>query len=181
MIRSSIAIVLLAFGLSGCVSPNTTALFVTKTSLGLDVDMTPATASIAYDRKEGYLGPRYENGAVPPVIASVSTNGNLLGRDVKQYYATGNAANLLAGHPVTAGNRVSGERMIGPSAPMFFGTETTVGIKIGFTTQVPDSFTFGYKRKEYSLIPLGSNGPANAATTEHFYPSVIGVFGLRPI
>lgn len=168
-----------ALQLAGCAAPDSTALFVTKTSLSLfDVDGTPASVTIAYDRKEGYLGPRYENGAVPPVIAKIESNGNLWGRELRQYYATGNAAMTLAGRTVTAGNAVAADKMIGRSKPMFFGTETTLGIKIGFTTQVPDSFTFGYKRKEYSLIPLGSNAAAqpNEDLREHYYPSVIGVF-----
>ena len=44
--------------LTGCASRLDTVVFVTKTSLGVDVEQTPPTASIAYDRVEGYFGPR---------------------------------------------------------------------------------------------------------------------------
>jgi hypothetical protein len=50
---------------------------------------------------------------------------------------------------------------------MFFGTTTTTGLKVGFTANVPDSFHFGFKRKEFSLIPLGKDGD------KEVYPSVM--------
>ena len=90
---------LLALPLTACASGQNTVVFVTKTSLGVDVEQTPPTASIACDRVEGYFGPRYDTGAVPPVVASFITNGELLGRDVKQVCATGDA-NTSAALPV---------------------------------------------------------------------------------
>ena len=89
--RASI-VLSLAIALAGCASRPDTVVFVTKSSLGLDVEQTPPSASIAYDRVEGYFGPRYESGAVPPVVAVFMTNGQLLDRRVKQLYATGDAA-----------------------------------------------------------------------------------------
>jgi hypothetical protein len=155
--------------LSGCALPSEHVLFVTKSSLGLDIDATPASASIAYDRTEGYLGPRFENGSAPPVVAKISSNGAIFfGRDVRQYYATGTAANLLSGD---SQNRTSDPELRGEPRPMFFGTTTTLGIKLGFTANVPDSFIFGYRRKEASLIPTGMR-----ADQTRTYPSVIGVF-----
>ena len=51
---------------------------------------------------------------------------------------------------------------------VFFGTATTVGLKVGFDeTGAPDSVLFGYKRKELSVIPLGSDG------NKLVYPSVL--------
>ncbi len=39
---------------------------------------------------------------------------------------------------------------------MFSGTSTTLGIKLGFAAAgAPESITFGYKRKEVSIIPIG--------------------------
>ena len=162
--------------LYGCASPGEHVLFVTKTSLGIDLDGAPASASIAYDRTEGYLGPRFENGAVPPVVAKISSNGQILGRDIKQYYATGTAANKLTGNDLKA----SKPGLEGDAKPMFFGTSTTLGIKIGFTTTVPDSFVLGYRRKELSLIPIGTTivlaEDGKTEIKQRSYPSVIGVF-----
>jgi hypothetical protein len=138
--------------LTACASGPGTVVFVTKTSLGVDVEQTPPAASIAYDRVEGYFGPRYDSGAVPPVVASFTTNGKLLGRDVKQVYATGDAARLLANPaaPVTADPLLTGDLK-----PMFFGTSTTLGLKVGYESGGSTStFTLGYKRKELSVIPV---------------------------
>ena len=40
---------------------------------------------------------------------------------------------------------------------MFFGTTTTTGLKIGFYNLIPNSFLMGFKRMEFSLIPLGKS------------------------
>lgn len=152
---------LFALLLTACASGPNTVVFVTKTSLGVDVEQTPPTASIAYDRVEGYFGPRYDSGAVPPVVASFTTNGQLLGRDVKQVYATGDAARLLANPsaPIAADPALTGD-----VKPMFFGTSTTLGVKIGYEAGGSTStFTLGYKRKELSVIPV----------TQGIFPSVL--------
>ena len=170
--KSGVCALLAAAALAGCASPMDHVIFVTKTSLSLvDVDGTPPSISFAYDRVEGYLGPRFENGSVPPVIAKISSNGNLLGRDVKQYYATGTAANRLAGDNTT---KASGTELEGTKAPMFFGTATTLGIKFGFSAATPPDFIFGYRRKELSVIPIGTT--SESGKEKHHYPSVIGVF-----
>ncbi len=169
-----LALLAAAATLEGCTSLKENVVFVTKTSLGIDFDGTPPAASIAYDRTEGYFGPRYENGAVPPVVAKISSDGGIFDRNVKQYYATGTASNLLTGSSA----KTSATSLKGDAKPMFFGTSTTLGIKIGFTTTLPDSFTFGYRRKEASLIPLGHITDSSSGTpvVKHAYPSVIGVF-----
>jgi hypothetical protein len=135
-----------------CCSPDR-ALFVTKTSLSIiDADAKPPGLSIAYDRVEGYLGPSYENGAVPPVFASVKSDGKVFNPRIKQKYATGNAAVIVAGgEPQVETMPLSGKKRV-----MFFGTSTTTGIKIGFTQNLPDSFLFGFRRKEISYIPIES-------------------------
>ena len=152
---------LLALLLGACASGPNTVVFVTKTSLGVDVEQTPPSASIAYDRVEGYFGSRFDSGAVPPVVASFTTNGQLLGRDVKQVYATGDAARLLANPSA----QVAAEpALTGEVKPMFFGTSTTLGVKIGFEAGGSTStFTLGYKRKELSIIPV----------TQGVFPSVL--------
>ncbi|MBS0476238.1 MAG: hypothetical protein JSR28_13980 [Proteobacteria bacterium] len=152
---------LMALMLTGCASGPNTVVFVTKTSLGVDVEQTPPTASIAYDRVEGYFGPRYDTSAVPPVLAIFTTNGQLLGREVKQIYATGNAAQLLAN---TSAQVPTDPALTGDIKPMFFGTSTTVGVKIGYEAGGSTStFTVGYKRKELSVIPV----------TDGAFPSVL--------
>lgn len=152
-------------GFTGCVSKNS-VLFVTKTSLGVDFDGKPPNLSVAYDRVEGYLGPRYENGAVPPVLGRVQTDGGIFSAKVKQIYATGNAALTIAKKQlVSEPADLEGEKKL-----MFFGTSTTTGLKVGFTGQIPDSFLFGFKRKEFSYIPVGSKD------NKDYYPSVLAAF-----
>lgn len=152
---------LMAMLLTGCASGPNTVVFVTKTSLGIDVEQTPPTVSIAYDRVEGYFGPRYDTSAVPPVLAVFTTNGQLLGREVKQIYATGNAAQLLAD---PSAHIPADPALTGNTKPMFFGTSSTVGVKIGYEAGGSTStFTFGYKRKELSVIPV----------TDGAFPSVL--------
>ncbi len=148
--------------LSACVTKN--VLFVTKTSLGIDLDAKPANANIAYDRIEGYIGPRYENGAIPPVLASINSDGKIFKPTIRQVYATGDAAHNI----VTKKNSTNAAKpLTGNKKPMFFGTTTTTGFKVGFTSKIPDSILFGYKRKEFSFIPLGRENNADV------YPSVL--------
>src|SRR5437870_361069 len=82
--------------LTGCVGFNT-ALFMTKSNVGLDLDMKPPTAEINISRKEGVVEPSFEGGHTPPVMASFSTK---VGHDkidsfflgVNQTFAGGDAA-----------------------------------------------------------------------------------------
>ena len=160
--------------LAACSDPNT-VLFVTNSSLGINFDSKPPTANIAYDRTEGFIGPRYPNGGTPPAVASIETGGSIFDPKVRQTYATGSAA-VKASKGTTAPdgpNEMTGE----PSQKklMFFGTETTLGLKVGFGTGgAPDSLLFGYRRKEASVIPLAEQ-PKQAGTTEvkSVYPSVL--------
>jgi hypothetical protein len=157
--------------LAGCATTDS-VLFVTKTSLGIDFDSKPATASIAYDRIEGYVAPRYDNGEIPPVVASVKSDSAIFTPNIRQVYATGDAAviavsaeprkTLAALDPKVFSDTTDKEKgyvqkkLKGEKKLMFFGTTTTTGLKVGFTTNVPDSLVFGFKRKEYSFIPLGT-------------------------
>lgn len=157
--------------LAGCAGADS-VLFITKTSLGVDLDTKPASLSVAYDRKEGYLGPRYDNGAVPPVTASIKSDGGIFTGKVKQVYATGNAALILATDNPDGAN-VSETNLSGEKKLMFFGTDTTTGLKVGFTGQYPDSFVFGYKRKEFSYIPVGTTVAQGTKGAVDTYPSVL--------
>lgn len=151
----------------GCAGVNS-VLFVTTTSLGIDFDSKPPTASIGYARVEGYLGPRYDNGAVPPVIARIRTDGGIFTPRVRQIYATGAAAALVTDKNSSAKGPTE---LTGGKRLMLFGTTTTTGVKITFDSQYPDSFHFGFKRKEFSLIPLGEAAAGNKAVD--IYPSVL--------
>ena len=176
-------IILVALGctaLSACAPDH--VMFVTDTSLGINVETKPTpTASVAFDRTEGYIAPSYANGALPPVVASLHIDGqSLLSPYVKQVYATGPAAVIVSGGP--------GPSQIGSGGPSqstptltdarnrwaFVGTSTSVGVKISFDTTtstppppIPESFLFGYRRKEISILPVGSQNGVDS------YPSVI--------
>jgi hypothetical protein len=141
--------------LTGCGGDH--VLFVTDTSIGINVDSKPTTVSIAYDRIEGFVGPRYDSGAIPPVVGTLQTGGSVFNPRIRQFYATGKAA-LTA-----TGSKDSPNLSTGTKKQAFFGTSTTLGVKAGFDSQspVPDSFVFGYKRKEFSLIPVGQTTAAD--------------------
>lgn len=54
--------------------------------------------------------------------------------------------------------------------PVFFGTDTILGIKIawsGMTGQFPDSAKFGYNRKELALVPISYEKDTTATTPIH--------------
>jgi len=168
----------IAASVAGCADPNT-VLFVTNTSLGINFDSKPPTANIAYDRTEGFVGPRFANGAAPPAVASIETGGNIFGPKVRQVYATGHAAVRATKGPESAEGPTALESDDNNKKKlMFFGTETTVGIKVGFgTNTLPDSLLFGYRRKEASVIPLGEikeNGKTTAV-----YPSVLASIDMN--
>ena len=172
-------VIALAVTLAGCAKDQ--ALFVTKTSLSiLEADTKPAGISIAYDRVEGYLGPAAENGEAPPVLGYFGSDGGIFTPKVKQVYATGNAARLMTGGKV----KCTPQKIANEERIMFFGTSTTSGLKIGFTPDapLPDSFVFGWRRKEFSLVPLsvaaedGECSEANAGKVlkgQKFYPATL--------
>ena len=183
-----------ALVLFGCASPQETATFVTKTSFSLvDVDSTPASVSIAYDRIEGYVGPRFVDGSVFPVASVLETRGTGFDRAIKQVYATGEAARIVTamdppagGSGAIAASAAAASAAIGGAAlppagaasaagggsatdnkVMFFGTGTVVGLKIGFLdgTPLPSSFVLGYKRKELSVIPVDKDRQPSVIAT----------------
>lgn len=157
------AIVVLALMLGACASPRENAIFVTKTSLSvMDMESMPVSVTVAFDRTEGYVGPRFNDGRVYPVVGYLEATGEGLSRDVKQTYATGCAAKMLTKQQAPSAPDCP---PITPSATqekqpvMFFATSTTLGLKIALqaASVVPESFTFGYKRKEASIIPVDEN------------------------
>jgi hypothetical protein len=165
--------------LAGCATDR--VIFVTKTSIGIDADTTPPTVSIAYDRTDGYFGPRYDSGAVPPVVSSIKTDLAIFAPKIRQVYATGNAAMLVLTDPPP--QEVEKLELTGKKKTMFFGTSTTVGLKLGFDASgVPESILLGYKRKEISVIPLGTKTKKNGNGEDveiDTYPSVIASIDMR--
>jgi len=157
--------------LTGCTTTNE-VLFVTKTSLGIDFDAKPATASIGYDRIEGYIAPRYANGEIPPVVASIKSDGGIFNPRISQVYATGDAAVIAVSADQSKNEKKPEKKLQGDKELMFFGTNTSTGLKVGFTSYVPDSFVFGFKRKEYSFIPLGKAVDKGGKDYD-VYPSVL--------
>lgn len=169
---------------SGCASPKESVTFVTKTSLSLvDADAAPAGISVAFDRVEGYLGPRYADGTVFPVASAVESRGKGFNREIRQIYATGEAARIVTTPKTTTtiaapaaatavvatpSGRTGAASSAADNKVLFFGTGTTVGLKLGFAagTPVPESLTLGYKRKEMSVIPVDPGRE----------PSVLGTF-----
>lgn len=158
--------------LAGCATPDY-VLFVTKTSIGIDFDSKPASASIAYDRIEGYIAPSYDSGEIPAVVASVKSDGGIFNPQIRQIYATGDAAEIVVGARTYPDKTKDKEvpKLQGNKKLMFFGTTTTTGLKVGFSTNLPDSLIFGFKRKEFSFIPLGTVG--TGAEAYDVYPSVL--------
>jgi hypothetical protein len=172
--RSFIApVVVLGLLLSACAGPQDTVVFATRTSLGVDVENVPPSASFGYGRDEGYFGHRFADGNVPPVAGSFSTKGGIFDRKVQQVYATGPAALIVTNQ---ANSSTSTERSYsGEHKPMFFATSTTLGFKVMFG-EAMNSMTLGYKRKEASIIPLVVSSTAAGAGTVTF-PSVIASVG----
>jgi hypothetical protein len=157
--------------LAGGCAQSDRVLFVTSSSLGINVDSKPAAASLAYDRTEGFIGPRYDNGGMPEVVAMIDSDGGLFEPEVRQIYATGAAATTAVGGNASGPTTLTGGRKMA-----FFGTSTTTGFKIGFgeAAPIPDSFLFGFRRKEVSLIPLATTGTGNAQSD--VYASVLGSY-----
>ena len=164
--KHRIAILALVVLLCGCATQN--AVFVTKTSLSvLDLDTTPPGASLAFDRVEGYIGPRFDDGTVYPVTGSLRTSGEGMQREIHQLFAGGKAALLvLRDKEVSLAPKPCTDELRNP--PLLFVTGTTLGIKLGFAegTPLPNSFVLGYRRKEAAFVPV----------SKECQPSVLATF-----
>jgi hypothetical protein len=164
LLRNTIALGTLAL-LAGCSTQRDHVIFVTKTTLGVDVATQPSGATIGYERFEGYVGPRFDNGGVPPVVASFRSNGELLFREVRQVYATGAAAEKVTGADAKAD---APDPSSNDPRRMHFVTGTSVGLRLGFGSTATTEFGFGYKRREMSVIPVASA----ASSAKPQFPSV---------
>jgi hypothetical protein len=90
---------------------------------------------------------------------------------IRQLYATGDAANLVtmpnepkpcsgssSASPTNALDMCAEQtaNLTGERRALVFSTATNIGLKVGFTGQVPSSIKFGFDRGELSIIPLHS-------------------------
>lgn len=155
-------------------------LFVTTTQIGIDVDTKSQGAVIGYGRYEGLIGPVYESGAAPPVVAGLKSNLQVFNPNIHQIYATGEAARIITG--MSKGGNGTTKKMVGEKYVMYFGTGTNIGLKASFSGKAP-AFNLGYKRHEYSMIPIGSTTktkplPDGSVVKEDTYASVIATLDL---
>lgn len=158
--------------LAGCTNPDS-VLFVTNSSVGIDVGQAPPVASIAYDYTAAFIGPRENTGATPPVVGSVQTGGTIFSPRIRQVYATGIAAVTVT--DTATGVQVPTTTKTGRKT-MFFGTSTTLGLKVDFTANgLPSGLVLGYKRREASYIPLAPT-PDNINDA---YPSTLGSISVN--
>ena len=105
--------------LLGCGVGKDTMLFTTNTTVGVDLDAKPPTASVAYSRQELVIAPQYQGGRpcahpkpdpaakpggrgaccaageqIPSVLATI--RNEMLGFTSRQSFLTGHAADLMA-------------------------------------------------------------------------------------
>lgn len=75
-------------------------IFVTKSSIGLDMDSIPPATDLSVDRQEGVLSPTFEGGQTPPIMGSFKSSTNpflrFFGMGIATTYATGDAAVVMA-------------------------------------------------------------------------------------
>lgn len=158
-------------------------LFMTKTNVGLDVDSRPPTAEVSIARREGFIGPSFEEGKALPVFGGFRLEGNWFSPKISGAFAGGKAAIALArffDDNTTDDNttRIYVEKLEDKiclsqkpanwnpgilneegfdARPFFFATDTTFGLKVawsGASEAVPDSFKMGYNRKEFAYAPV---------------------------
>jgi len=134
--------------LAGCAQPDR-VLFVTGTQIDLGYDVSLGTLNIGYDRNELVIGP-----AGPSTFAYIASDIGIVQTSVKQLYATGDAAASLTRKP----EECSQQERPASARVMVFGTATHFGLKAHFVEQAPDMVSLGFKRKEFSLLPVEKSG-----------------------
>jgi len=179
--------------LMGCSLGQDSVLFVTKTSVAIDIDTNPLTFDVGYGRYEGSIAPVAEDGQILPLLASVNAestiSSDVFGAGVSQNFGVGNAAVIMSQYLGTDSNPIENKsvnfsQLIDKPASIkgtindntkryFFGTKTTLGFTTSFAPErgyTPDSISLGYKRKELAYVPIKQNGeeisiPSMIATT----------------
>jgi hypothetical protein len=167
-IRSATILLIILSSLTGCADR---ATFVTDTFVGIDADITTRKAQIGYGRTWSFVGPSYSTGAIPPAVGQMNANLAIFTPKIEQLYATGDAA-LLA---TKALESVNPKKFEGKKKIMYFATNSNLGISLAFTEELlPRSISVGYKRKEFSIIPLQKQSPDQPET----YGSVLAKISL---
>jgi hypothetical protein len=160
------------------------ATFVTSTDIGINANVTTEQVHIGYGRAELFQGPSYPDaGSVPEVVGYLGSNLEVFSPKIHQVYATGKAADLVTQPPLPEQTAEEADSLEGARRPLFFGTESNIGLKLGFTNAAPSSIRFGYNRQEVSIIPLRAD-PSDAAANSggskprDIYPSVLATINM---
>lgn len=143
--------------LAACTTPENQVSFVTSTEIGVGVDPAIGTAHVGYGRNELIITPSYpEHGAVPDLYADLKSNRTLSQPRILQTYATGKAARIATDTSNTSSETASNTpgTLEGKRKTLIFGTSTNLGLKASAVNATAPSFQLGYKRKEFSRIPL---------------------------
>lgn len=182
--------------LMGCSLGQDSILFVTKTSVAIDIDTNPLTFDVGYGRYEGSIAPVAEDGEVLPLLSSVNAEGSIssgvFGAGVSQNFGVGNAAVIMSQYLGSESNPINNQsvdfsQLIDKPASIkgtinddnkryFFGTKTTLGFTTSFAPErgyTPDSIALGYKRKELAYVPIKENSTAGTLSI----PSMIATTG----
>jgi hypothetical protein len=142
--------------LTGCKSR---VLFMTQTSLGLDVSGTanyPNKVSVSHDRYEVAIIPRKTNGEAHSVFGGLDADMTFFdGHTIKQTFATGEAAKLATGAAYEPPNGTANR---GKEALLFY-TGTSYGLVLSAgEQQMAPNLLMGYRRTEASIIPVPDPG-----------------------
>tara|TARA_R110001583_G_scaffold18667_1_gene74015 strand:+ start:7455 stop:8525 length:1071 start_codon:yes stop_codon:yes gene_type:complete len=166
--------------LFGCSLGQDSILFVTKTSVAIDIDTNPLTFDVGYGRYEGSIAPVANDGQVLPLLSSINAestiSSDVFGAGVSQNFGVGNAAVIMSQYLGSDSNPIDNTsadfyKLIKNPASIkgaidentkryFFGTKTTLGFTTSFAPErgyMPDSITLGYKRKELAYVPIIEN------------------------
>lgn len=197
--KSLFLFVLACISVYGCNTGRNSILFVTKTSIAVDVDINPTTFDVGYGRYEGSIAPVQEDGKAFPLLTSISSDGGIssgvFGSGVAQNFGVGNAAIIMSGYLGSDSNPSEEYRKTMTSNDLFdssakiignlekarryyFGTKTIFGFTTSFAGEsghnaVPESIVLGYKRKELAYVPIMTK----EADTTHYIPSMIAASG----
>lgn len=188
MMNAMLSLVVAACLLTSCSVGKKNVLFVTKTSLGVDLDASPPTMDIGFARKEGSLAPSVEGDALP-VMSGIGGSGGL----ANSVFGAGASTNFAIGTPAVIVSQFLGSEVVidrdketlakiidpderteegkkfanvgtikkGERRRYFFGTDTILGFKVHLSEElkgIPDAAVVGWRRKELAYVPIQEQG-----------------------